>query len=191
MLTLQGKGIGQTALEPTIGIHPDGTAIMAGSTLVVDTEAFYGVAKTDARRSTDGGKTWTSIQPAVPVVGERLPPVNADPMVYVDTETGRFFTFDLTGGCQWLSYSDDKGANWLTNPLACGDVPLDHQTIVAANPRTLLQHPLYPNLLYYCTNRLVETACGRSMDGGITWVRSGQPAYVYGDACVGLTGHLE
>ncbi|HYH27185.1 MAG TPA: hypothetical protein VEA19_00240, partial [Actinomycetota bacterium] len=64
-LVLQAKRIGQTAMEPTIAVASDGTAYMAGSTIVVDTPVAYGVAKTDARRSTDGGKTWTSIQPAV------------------------------------------------------------------------------------------------------------------------------
>lgn len=190
-LVLQGTRIGQTAMEPTIGVANDGTAYMAGATIVVDTPVVYGVAKTDARRSTDGGLTWTSVQPAVPVVGERLPPGNADPMVYVDTATSRVFTFDLTGACNWLSYSDDKGATWIQNPAACGDVPVDHQSIVAAKPRSLPEHPLYENFLYYCTNRLVESACGRSLDGGLTWQPSGMPAYGPGNACAGLNGHLE
>jgi hypothetical protein len=191
-LVLQASKIGQTAMEPTIGLHPDGTAIVAGATIVVDTPVVYGVAKTDARRSTDGGLTWTSVQPAIPGQGgERIPPGNADPMVYVDTDTGRFFTFDLLGACNWLSYSDNKGDTWIHNPLACGDIPVDHQTIVAAKPRVLPKHPLYPNFLYYCTNRLIESACGRSMDGGITWQPSGQPAYGPTDQCRGLHGHLE
>ena len=191
-LVLQAAGVGQTAAEPTIGIHPDGTALFSGSTMVVDTDFVWGVAKTDARRSTDGGVTWTSVQPAIPGQGgERIPPGNADPMIYVDPGTGRFFTFDLLGGCNWLSYSDNKGQSWVHNPLACGDIPVDHQTIVAAKPRTLPAHPLYPNFLYYCTNRVIESACGRSMDGGITWVPSGQPAYGPTDMCRGLHGHLE
>jgi hypothetical protein len=191
-LVLQATRVGQKGLEPTIGIHPDGTALFAGSTIVADTEFAWGGAKTDARRSTDGGLTWTSVQPAVPGQGgERIPPVNADPMIYVDTTTGRFFTFDLLGACNWLSFSNDKGQTWTHNPLACGDIPVDHQTIVAAKPRTLPAHPLYPNFLYYCTNRVIESACGRSMDGGITWQRSGLPAYGPSDACRGLHGHLE
>lgn len=191
-LVLQAAKIGTTAMEPTIGIHPDGTALMAGATIVLETPLVYGVAKTDARRSTDGGLTWTSVQPAIPGQGgERIPPGNADPMIYVDPGTGRFFTFDLTGACNWLSFSDDKGQTWIHNPVACGDVPVDHQTIVAAKPRSLPQHPLYKNFLYYCTNRLIESACGRSIDGGITWAPSGQPAFTIFDDCNGLTGHLE
>ncbi|MGH2692163.1 MAG: sialidase family protein [Actinomycetota bacterium] len=192
-LVLQAAGIGQTAMEPTIGVAGDGTAYMAGSTMVIDTPAVWGVAKTDARRSTDGGLTWTSVQPAIPVVGERLPPGNADPMIYVDPGTSRIFTFDLLGACQWLSYSDDKGVTWTHNPLACGagDIPIDHQTIVAAKPRALPANPAYPNFLYYCTNRLSESACGRSEDGGTQWEDSGEPAYPEEHVCHGLHGHLE
>jgi hypothetical protein len=191
-LVLQAASIGQTAMEPTIAVAADGTAYMAGSTIVVDTPVVYGVAKTDTRRSVDGGLTWTSVQPAIPVQGERLPPGNADPMIYLDPGTNRIFTFDLTGACQWLSYSEDRGQTWINNPFACGDIPVDHQTIVAAKPRDGLPTVLYPNVLYYCTNRLVDSACGRSINGGLTWTPSGGPAYgPLGQGCAGLHGHLE
>lgn len=191
-LTLQGTRVGFTGMEPTIGIHPDGTAIYAGANIVADTPVTWGGARTNALRSTDGGLTWTSIQPALPGPGgERIPPVNADPMVYVDPGTGRFFTFDLLGACHWLSYSDNKGNTWTHNPLACGDIPVDHQTIVAAKPRVLPVNAAYPNFLYYCTNRVINSACGRSEDGGMTWESSGAPAYGQNDTCRGLHGHLE
>lgn len=191
-LVLQGAGVGQTAAEPTIGVAADGTAYFSGSTLVVDTPVVWGVARTDARRSTDGGLTWTSIQPGLPVDGGGLPPGNADPMIYLDPGTNRIFTFDLTGACQWLSYSDDRGATWTQNPLACGDVPVDHQTIVAAKPRNGLATTLYPNALYYCTNRLVVSSCGRSTTGGLVWTPLTNPALgPIGSGCVGLHGHLE
>lgn len=189
-LTLDASRIGQTASEPTIGVTPDGTVVMAGSTLMVDTSVVWGVARTDARRSTDGGKTWTSIQPGIPVVDEGLPPGNADPMIYVDPDTGRIFTFDLTSACQWLAYSDDKGETWVQNPLACGSPPVDHQTIVAAKPRDGLPTVLYPNVLYYCANQLLFSNCNRSINGGLTWHPTGQPAFGPG-GCSGLHGHLE
>jgi len=191
-LLLDANPIGQTAAEPTIGVGPDGTAYMAGSTLVVDTSFVWGVARTDARRSTDGGKTWTSIQPKIPATDEGVPPGNADPMIWVDTVTGRVFTFDLTSACQWLSYSDDKGETWVNNPLACGSPPVDHQTIVSAPPRDGLPTVLYPNLLYYCANQIVMSNCNRSLDGGITWHPTGNPAFgPIGSGCSGLHGHLE
>jgi hypothetical protein len=191
MLELQGRRIGQTAAEPTIGVAKDGTAYMAGSTLVVDTPVVWGVARTDLHRSTDGGVTWTSIQPKVPVIGERIASGNADPMMWLDTDTGRVFTFDLTGACNWLGYSDDKGETWIINPVACGNLPVDHQTIVSAKPRNGLTTLLYPNVLYWCSNRLVDNPCGRSTDGGLTFHPTRSSAYSPSTPCGGLSGHLE
>jgi hypothetical protein len=192
LLKLQAASIGQTAAEPSIGVGPDGTAYFSGSTLVIDTSVVWGVAKTDARRSTDGGKTWTSIQPSVGPAGG-YPQGNADPEIYVDPVTGRVFTFDLTAACQFLSYSDDKGASWISNPLACGDVPVDHQTIVSSKPVAPITTVGYPDLLTYCSNRIVFAGCGRSFDGGINWLAGG-PAYQGvdsgGNLCSSLTGHL-
>ncbi|MFN2545754.1 MAG: sialidase family protein [Actinomycetota bacterium] len=191
-LVLQGTRVGGKGMEPTIGVAPDGTAYYGSGSLVVDTSTAWGGALTNTLRSTDGGLTWTSVQQKVPVVGQGIPPANADPMIYVDPATGRVFNLDLTGACNWLNYSDDKGATWISNPLACGDVPVDHQSIVAAKPRApLVAGPLYQNFLYYCTNRVVTTACARSIDGGITWQASGEPALrAQNGTCYGLSGFV-
>jgi hypothetical protein len=198
-LVLQGTRTGSKGMEPTIGVTPDGAAVYGGASLVADTSVTWGGAETHPMLSTDGGLTWRAIGLQIPGAGKSIPPANADPLIYVDPTTGRIFQFDLTAACNWLSYTDDKGATWISNPLACGDVPVDHQSIVAAKPRAPFPaHPLYPNYLYYCTNRAVDTACGRSVDGGITWTTSGMPAYkatsdpiVAGDgACWGLSGHV-
>jgi hypothetical protein len=189
-LQLQGIKVGQKGMEPTIGVTPDGAAVYGGATIVADTSVTWGGAETDAMLSTDGGLTWNSISPKVPATTTRIPPANADPMIYVDPTTGRIFTFDLTGACQWLNYTDNKGTTWTSNPLACGDIPVDHQTIIAAKPRAGLTTSGYPNVLYWCSNRLVQSVCGRSTDGGLTWFSSGNAAYTSNDECVGLTGHL-
>jgi hypothetical protein len=52
----------------------------------------------------------------------------------------------------------------------------------------------YPSVLYYCTNRVVDSRCGRSVDGGTTWITTATPAYLGFDAaeggmCNGLHGH--
>jgi hypothetical protein len=196
MLALQAVDVGSTAAEPTLGVDKDGTAFFAASTLVVDTAVVYGVSKTDVRRSTDGGLSWSSVQVKAPVVNESIPPGNADPFVWVDQDTGRVFNFDLTGACNWLNFSDDKGATWTTNPLACGNIPVDHQTIGAGKPRAPLTTVGYPNVLYWCSNRVADATCGRSLDGGLTWHPTGTPSYLgydqaAGGLCGGLHGHLE
>ncbi|MDQ3990876.1 MAG: exo-alpha-sialidase, partial [Actinomycetota bacterium] len=101
--------------------------------------------------------------------GTGFPPVNADPFVWVDPDTGRVFNIDLYGGCSWLNYSDTKGDSWQHSPAACGNIVNDHQTITAGKPVAGLSTIGYPKILYYCFNRVVDGSCGRSLDGGLTW----------------------
>ncbi|HXJ62897.1 MAG TPA: sialidase family protein [Actinomycetota bacterium] len=192
-LTLSATKVGAPGMEPTIGVSGDGTVYFGAAHLVIDTDQTYGGARTDTRMSTDGGRTFTSIQPGA---GDpaTLSPANLDPMIYVDPSTGRVFNFDLEGACNFLNYSDDKGASWTTNPLACGNIVVDHQTIVTAKP-TSIPTVGYPNVVYWCSNRVADSTCGRSLDGGITWTATGTPAYTgydpaAGGLCGGLTGHL-
>jgi hypothetical protein len=191
LLTLQASKIGYTANEPTLGIASNGTAYFAGSAMVVDTSFAWAGAETDIHRSTDGGLTWQSVQPKV--ADTTVPPVNADPMIYLDPDTDRIFVFDLAAACQVLLFSDDEGENWTINPLACGNIPVDHQTIVAAKPRGPIQTSGYPNMLIWCSNRIIDGTCGRSFDGGLTWSPGGQPflgVSTTESLCSSLAGHL-
>lgn len=188
-LELQAVRVGSDAGEPTLGVDADGTVFYA---------ALQGLA-TDVRRSTDGGVSWTSVRPKLAALNS--PPVTLDPYVYVDEETGRLFNLELTLACSYLSFSDDDGASWTTNPLACGQFVNDHQTIVAGDPVSPLQTVGYPNVLYYCFNRVTDASCSRSLDGGLTWMPSGAPTfpgYEVGEdyakfgvpgLCGGLHGH--
>ena len=164
LLELQAVRIGHNAGEPTIGVDRDGVAFYA---------ALQGT--TDVRRSTDGGLTWESVRPQV--AGVNNPPATLDPYVYVDEETGRVFNIELTVACSYLNFSDDQGETWTTNPLACGQFVNDHQTIVVADPVPPLQTVGYPNVVYYCFNRVTDASCSRSLDGGLTWTPTGTPTY--------------
>src|SRR6266508_138473 len=192
-LSLQVAKVGAPGMEPTIGVAADGTAYYGAAHIVADTPYAWGGARTDTRMSTDGGKTWKSIQLGGGDVG--VPPANADPMIYVDQTTGRVFNFDLEGACNFLNYSDDEGQSWSTNPAACGNLVVDHQTIVTAKPREGLTTSGYPNVVYWCSNRVADATCGRSLDGGTTWGPTGDAAYMgydeaAGGLCGGLAGHL-
>jgi hypothetical protein len=124
--------------------------------------------------------------------------------MYVDPETGRVFSDDLLVGCSLLQWSDDQGKTWSHgNPTAC-DMPVDdHQTIVTGHPRAGLPTVGYPNVLYYCVNKVADVQCARSLDGGNTFLPSGQPAFEgvqtepqdgtgssAGDVCGSLHGHI-
>jgi hypothetical protein len=193
-LSVQVVDVGRKAAEPTVGIQRDGTAYFAAAD-------FDGIvagtgARTELLRSKDGGLTWQSVQPPAPVV-KSVPPANADPYVWVDTTTDRVFNVDLAG-CGYMQASDDDGATWSTSLAGCGD-SVDHQTVFGGPPPAGLKIPKvgtasYPNVLYYCTNRVVDSRCSRSFDGGKTWVTTATPAYPGFDPaesgiCNGLHGH--
>lgn len=201
--------IGREALEPTIGVTTDGVAFETAATFDTLPSGFPSTGRTEVMRSTDGGVTWENVQPRIPVGWQdddeidgdehqgytTLPPVTLDPYVYVDTDTNRVLNPELYVGCTWLNFSDDNGETWVSNPVACGNPVNDHQTVVAGNPPPNLTTIGYPNVLYYCFNRVTDASCGRSLDGGITWTPTGFPSYLGVDAeagrlCGGLHGHI-
>ena len=193
-LTLQWTDVGREAAEPTLGVDKTGTAFYAAAT-------FDGpggeLAHTLVLRSKDAGLTWQATTPEL--AGVDLHPATLDPYVYLDTDTSRLFDIDtLLAGTTDLSFSDDQGASWLTT-FTVDTEATDHQTLIAAVPPAAnpAVRPLtgFPKIVYYCVNSVVDSGCNRSLDGGITFTRTGGPAYLGFDAaagglCGGLHGHL-
>lgn len=185
--------------EPTIGVNARGVAIFPSIAFDV---AGGGAASTRIFISKDNGTTWTDKSPSIANLGAvPAQPTSLDPFVYADPGTGRLFTIDLYVGCANMSYSDDDGTTWTTNPIACGIPVDDHQSIIAGPPvPPLVASPLYPNVLYYCVNQIGATTCTRSFDGGLTWT-AGSPAFPgaqpqpdnndpLNSFCGGLSGHV-
>jgi hypothetical protein len=91
-----------------------------------------------------------------------------------------------------LSFSDDGGKSWTTNPFGCGRPVGDHQTLFSAPP---VSSPTvgYPNVLYYCFHDVVSSSCTKSLDGGISFTPAGGLSFMgfndAGDLCGGLHGH--
>lgn len=152
--------------EPTLGATADGD-------LYFSTTPTSGVAigwSASVARSEDGGRKWEDVGPHLPT-GHTMPPETNDPYIYVDPATGRVFTFHMGPilTCSITSYSDDDGATWHSNPAGCGPTGVwDHQTMVAAKPRTLTTVG-YPNVLHQCVNAIYAAMCSRSIDGGLSW----------------------
>ncbi|MGH3715072.1 MAG: hypothetical protein ACRDT4_16650 [Micromonosporaceae bacterium] len=182
--------IGHEAAEPTIGVDTTGNAFYAAGAF----DGPAGLARTEIWRSTDSNASWSEVTPIAPVVGE-VPPTTLDPYIWVHPGRDRVFSIDLYVGCSYLSYSDNKGQSWNTNPLACGDFVNDHQTLFSGPAPAGLPtlDPAFPEALYYCFNRVADSSCGRSLDGGKTFLKAGLPAYEgvdeNGQLCGGLHGH--
>ncbi|MDQ3957282.1 MAG: glycoside hydrolase [Actinomycetota bacterium] len=183
--------LGHGAGEPTLGITAKGEIFVTasdgcvtscpGSTEAVSTVAPGGRA---VYSTSDEGKTWVDVTPKA---GDEVPThvLTLDPYVYVDEATSRVFDIDLTVVCSILSFSDDAGDSWISNPLACGEPVNDHQTVFAGPP---VKSPTvgYENILYYCFNHPGFTKCSKSLDGGITFVPT---ANISPPDCSGLNGH--
>ena len=177
--------VGHNAVEPTLGITKRN-------------DVFYTAAgsRNEVLRSSDGGKSWDIVSPQL--AGRNVHAISLDPYIWVDEDTGRVFTIDLTVACSLMSFSDDRGKSWTTNPLACGRPVNDHQTLFGGPPVSSDTRG-YENVLYYCWNDVATSSCGKSLDGGITWRASGSPAFYTGDGtegqeapnpdCGGLHGH--
>ncbi|MEK6985145.1 MAG: sialidase family protein [Candidatus Thermoplasmatota archaeon] len=149
------NSVGEQGPEPTLGVTSDGAIF------------FQALEKT--MKSIDGGRTWSNVNPAYAL------PTTLDPFLWVDPTTDRVFSDQLYVACSYLLYTDDGGATWVPNPLACGSPVNDHQKIatgsyVAGGPLDLAT-PVkpYPNLVYYAINGIADSRVGISLDGGQTF----------------------
>lgn len=156
---------GFEAIEPTIGINKAGHLFVAAAG-----------ASPEIARSKNGGETWDSAAPKLQ--GQKTHLVTLDPYLYMDESTGRLFDIDLTVACSYMSYSDDGGDTWTTNPLACGRPINDHQTLFTGPP-ALTPTTVYDEIVYYCWNDFgAGSSCSKSVDGGVSWTGTGSPAFL-------------
>ena len=178
--------------EPTLGITKEGYVLVtAGNGCVTSCTGSPEMLKTvtPGERAVfltkDKGRTWQDVSPGVGGVSPHV--ASLDPYVYVDrsAERSRVFDIDLNAACNELSYSDDLGSTWVTNPLSCGEPVNDHQTVFSGKPVT---SPTlgYPRIIYYCFNKLLYTTCTKSLDGGLTFVPTAGANQI---ECSGLNGH--
>jgi hypothetical protein len=180
--------VADKAIEPTIGITKKGDVFYTASS---------GVTGVDVLRSSDDGATWENTSPRTPA-GQKTHPLTLDPYIYVDESTGRIFNIDLYVACSNLSFSDDDGQTWTTNPLACGRPVNDHQTLFSGPP-AISPTTVFPEVVYYCWNDFgAGSSCSKSLDGGLTWMPTGSPAFAgvdtsneeqTADVCGGFHGH--
>jgi hypothetical protein len=186
--------VGRQAAEPTIGVNGHNTAFFAAGTFdsVVGVPGVTTLARTVVMKSTNKGRTWVPASPPF-LLGQSNttePPFSLDPYIHVDPVTGRIFSVDLNLACAYLVFSDNEGATWERNPVACGQPVNDHQSLVTGPVPAGLATIGYPRVVYYCFNRVADTSCSRSLDGGRTFAVAGT-AYIGDDpAAGGICGGL-
>lgn len=159
---------GYGSWEPTLGVDKEGTIFFSAR----NTNADPGIAI-----SKDAGRTWKRVTPP-------NHEVSLDPYVWVDEKTGSVFASDIDPPvtCTPVSRSDDQGKTW-TYSRACGVT--DHQNHFGGPPPAGGEEPSgYPNVLYYCaisggtlSDSSTFTGCLNSLDGGGTWLPTGDPPY--------------
>lgn len=168
-----------TAGEPTLGVTRQGTVFVYAARYLPVTDGHLVASR-------DGGATWSS---AGALPADTDPPVTQDPFLWVDPDTGRVFTVDLVPRCFYLTYSDDDGATWSRNPLACAESSgHDHQSLVTGRPPKGVRTNSYRNVVYLCYAN-TAARCERSLDGGQTFTAGPDVMSSPEAGCPVQTGH--
>lgn len=169
-------GLGDSCGEPTLAVHPK-----TGDVLYQ-----CGLQTLRITKMSNGKATWTPVQ--APVESYQ----SSDPILRMDTETGRVFVNQLMPqGCSVQAYSDDFGTTWTQSAAGCAlGISFDHQTIGAGKATALATTPVYKNVVYYCTNDLVALQCGTSVDGGLSYGPA-HPVTTPDDSCSAIVGHVK
>ncbi|MEA3203354.1 MAG: hypothetical protein QOI63_1029 [Thermoplasmata archaeon] len=188
------RATGFRGAQPSIGITAKGTlfadVLVADPVTIPGSMGYGGVI-----RSTDHGQSWALVDDPTHNPG------TFDPMLWVDQDTGRVFSHHSQVGCDWMSISDDEGATWTPNPLACGLPFTDHQKIATGpyapgSPLASAKVGAYPNLVTLCYNKVSGTFCAVSVDGGVHFgadalvdANAANPAVATDRSCGGINGH--
>lgn len=159
-----------TASEPTIGIPWTTNSVF-----------FHIGSQTWRARFDEAGQpTWVDVTAPYQI------PINVDPMLIADVDTGRVFAGGLHGICSVMLYSDDDGESWTNTINMCSGPNFDHQSIGSGPPRgSLPRLDEYTHTAYYCAQG-GTISCARSADGGRTWL----PFQDVPSGCGGFHGHI-
>jgi hypothetical protein len=125
-------------------------------------------------RSGDLGETWTKLDSGGPTTGGLVPP-----WMSVDPGTHRiWFATTLPTLCgARISWSDDDGDHWQTNP-SVGCPAQGGEKLLEGPPPASGPKPVgYPHVVYYCANEIDPLPsslwCYKSLDGGQTFIPTG------------------
>jgi hypothetical protein len=138
----------------------------------------------DVVRSVNGGASWTVLESGGPTTGGLFPP-----WMGVDPKTERiWFATVLPSECgARISWSDNEGNRWQTNP-SVGCPAQGAEKVLEGPPPPGGARPVhYPHVVYYCANSMDTGGidyCYRSLDGGNTFSFVGNPDPELPSGCV-------
>jgi hypothetical protein len=125
-------------------------------------------------RSADSGATWTPLDSGGPTTSGLVPP-----WMSVDPDTNRiWFVTALPSLCgARISWSDDEGDTWQTNPSVGCPAQGGEKLLEGPAPAGGARPVGYSHVVYYCANSIDIAAsnlyCYRSLDGGRTFAFTG------------------
>jgi hypothetical protein len=165
--------------EPTIGIPWNTDHVFFQAFAKTHRAAFDDAELVDGAAAVE----WTDVSPT-------FTPINVDPMVHADYQSGRIFAGGLAGPCSLMGISDDDGRTWVPAGNMCSGPQFDHQSIGSGpwsttSADSLARAAVYPRATYYCA-QLALTSCATSLDGGRAWL----PFTEVTGPCGGLHGHI-
>jgi hypothetical protein len=117
--------------------------------------------------------------------------ITLDPILFTDSDTGRTFVSQLAGKTSLMAYTDDDGATWTPTQGGGINSGVDHQTVGGGPfaPGLPGPLPLYPHIVYYCSQDIATAQCATSLTGGLTFGPA-VPIYTLLQ-CGGLHGHVK
>jgi hypothetical protein len=166
--------VGQTAESALIGVARSGT-VFYGPRIDNDATPPNNVLQGPEYvvRSRDLGQSWTALASGGPTTGGLVPP-----WMHVDPRTSRlWFLTTLPNLCgARISWSDDEGRHWQTNP-AVGCPGMGSERVLEGPPPRGGDRPTgYPHVVYYCANGTDIAPsivyCYRSLDGGRSFAQT-------------------
>jgi hypothetical protein len=168
--------VGRAVESATIGITRSGAILFAprdDSTATPPNDTVNGTEF--VVRSRDNGATWQALGSGGPTTGGLVPP-----WMSVDPQTSRvWFLTTLPTLCgARISWSDDAGNHWHTNPHVGCPGQGGEKVLEGPAPTGSARPHGYPHVVYYCANGGLDLApttlaCYRSLDGGRTFVVAG------------------
>ena len=114
-----------------------------------------------------------------------------DAILFTDQKTNRTFVSQLNGACSITSFSDDDGGLWLPSQGCGAPNGPDHQTIGGGPPPAGVPvSPLYPDVVYYCSQGIAAETCASSFNGGVSFNPSTEAIHA-ANCLPGLHGHVK